>query len=63
MCSMTPGDAVGELALMYNCPRAATVMAKTDLILWCVCVFCLGIFYPFRNVNDEAVFIVFTFLR
>ena len=24
----------GELALMYNCPRAATVIARTDGVLW-----------------------------
>ena len=24
----------GDLSLMYNCPRAATVIAKTDCILW-----------------------------
>lgn len=28
------GEAFGELALMYNCPRAATVKAKTDVSLW-----------------------------
>jgi len=26
----------GELALMYNCPRAATVKAATDGVLWAV---------------------------
>ncbi|KAH3902796.1 probable cAMP-dependent protein kinase regulatory subunit [Saccharomycodes ludwigii] len=29
-----PGSSFGELALMYNSPRAATVIAKTDCILW-----------------------------
>ncbi|TID31382.1 hypothetical protein CANINC_000011 [Pichia inconspicua] len=28
------GSSFGELALMYNSPRAATVIAKTDCILW-----------------------------
>lgn len=31
---MKKGDTVGELALMYNAPRAATVIAATDLKLW-----------------------------
>jgi len=29
-----PGEAFGELALLYNAPRAANIMALEDCILW-----------------------------
>jgi cAMP-dependent protein kinase regulator len=29
-----PGEAFGELALLYNAPRAATIIAKEPSLLW-----------------------------
>lgn len=34
VATCNPGDCFGELALMYNAPRAAAVMADTDTALW-----------------------------
>ena len=35
LCTYGPGDAFGELALLYNCPRAASIVCSSEeCILW-----------------------------
>nr|XP_043904448.1 cGMP-dependent protein kinase 2 [Solea senegalensis] len=34
--TLTTGDVFGELAILYNCKRTATVKAKTVVRLWCM---------------------------
>ncbi|XP_013863007.1 cGMP-dependent protein kinase 1 [Austrofundulus limnaeus] len=34
--TLTKGDVFGELAILYNCKRTATVRAKTLVHLWCM---------------------------
>ena len=34
MKQYTPGESFGELSLLYNCPRAASIIATTECRLW-----------------------------
>lgn len=34
MKTYKPGESFGELALLYNAPRAATIISKTNSLLW-----------------------------
>ncbi|XP_043537509.1 cGMP-dependent protein kinase 1-like isoform X1 [Chiloscyllium plagiosum] len=36
LCTMTPGRVFGELAILYNCTRTATVKALTNIKLWAI---------------------------
>ncbi len=31
-----PGEAFGELALLYNAPRAASILSDSESLLWCL---------------------------
>ncbi|MFM1912311.1 MAG: hypothetical protein RIR51_149 [Bacteroidota bacterium] len=43
-----PGESFGELALLYNAPRAATIKSKIDCILWALDR------ETFKNIVQEA---------
>ncbi|XP_067114055.1 cGMP-dependent protein kinase 1-like isoform X4 [Osmerus mordax] len=36
LCTINPGKVFGELAILYNCTRTATVTALTDITLWAI---------------------------
>ncbi|KAK2818600.1 hypothetical protein Q5P01_024161 [Channa striata] len=36
LCTIGPGKVFGELAILYNCTRTATVTALTDVKLWAI---------------------------
>ncbi|XP_051897035.1 cGMP-dependent protein kinase 1-like isoform X2 [Pristis pectinata] len=36
LCTMAPGKVFGELAILYNCTRTATVKALTNIKLWAI---------------------------
>ncbi|XP_056323572.1 LOW QUALITY PROTEIN: cGMP-dependent protein kinase 1-like [Danio aesculapii] len=36
LCSIEPGKVFGELAILYNCTRTASVTALTDIKLWAI---------------------------
>ena len=36
LSTMEPGKVIGELAILYNCKRTATIKAATDCKLWAI---------------------------
>jgi len=52
-----PGESFGELALLYNAPRAATIIAKEESILWCLDRATFG------NIVKDAAVYFFLFQR
>ncbi|XP_068190914.1 cGMP-dependent protein kinase 1-like [Antennarius striatus] len=36
LCTISPGKVFGELAILYNCTRTASVKALTDIKLWAI---------------------------
>merc|ERR1712134_222010 len=36
VCDLGPGTLFGELAILYNCRRTATITSKSDIVVWCL---------------------------
>lgn len=36
LSTLAPGKVLGELAILYNCKRTATIKAATDCKLWAI---------------------------
>lgn len=51
-----PGEAFGELALLYNAPRAATIIANDDSILWALDR------ETFNNIVKDAAMYILKFI-
>ena len=45
-----PGESFGELALLYNAPRAATIRAKTDSTCWALDRECFNNIFSFFEI-------------
>ena len=61
---MGQGRAFGELAILYNCTRTATIKAKTDTkVCTCVCVYaCMYVMYTCAHMFDVLCVHMFVYI-
>ena len=57
--NIQPGGAFGELALMYNCPRAATIRAKSMCTVWTLGGSHFGGYWPRRRLPQSRALCLF----